>query len=109
MQFEKDKRRAIIESVKPEIDGGRYPIKRVVGERAVVEADIFTDGHEAVSAVLLYRKEGDGGWSEVPMQPIVNDRWRAEFTIEDMGCYSYSVQAWLDHFKFWSRSLVKRL
>jgi starch synthase (maltosyl-transferring) len=109
MQPEKDTRRAIIENVKPEIDDGRFPIKRVAGERVTVEADIFTDGHEAVSAVLLYRNENERTWSETPMLPLVNDRWQASFAVQQVGCYFYSVQAWLDHFKFWSRSLVKRL
>src|SRR2546423_10258393 len=106
MRVEKDRRRVVIERVKPEIDAGRFAIKRTVGDRVVVEADIFTDGHEAVSAVLLYRKEGAANWTEVPMTALVNDRWRAEFAVEDIGRYSYTLQGWLDHFKFWSPALV---
>ncbi|MFL5732627.1 MAG: alpha-1,4-glucan--maltose-1-phosphate maltosyltransferase [Chloroflexia bacterium] len=104
-----NKRRAIVEGVKPEIDAGRYPIKRVTGEKVVVEADVFTDGHEAVSAALLYRKEEDPDWTEVLMAPLVNDRWQAEFEITEPGRYHYTVQGWLDPFKFWSRSLAKRV
>jgi starch synthase (maltosyl-transferring) len=102
-------RRAIIEGVKPEIDDGRYAIKRVPGERVTVEADVFTDGHEAVSCELRFRHERDGSWTAVPMEPLVNDRWRAEFVPTKLGRYTYTIQAWLDHFKFWARSLVKRL
>ncbi len=109
MRIDKDRRRVIIERVKPEIDGGRFPIKRTVDERVLVEADIFTDGHEAVSAVLLYRKEGEEDWAEVPMTPLVNDRWRAGFEVGEIGRYSYTLRGWLDHFKFWSRALVKRV
>ncbi|MDP3039062.1 MAG: DUF3416 domain-containing protein, partial [Deltaproteobacteria bacterium] len=61
------RRRVIIEGVKPEIDGGRFSIKRVVGEKVVVEADIFTDGHDALSCILLYRREEESQWTEVPM------------------------------------------
>src|SRR5205823_9080903 len=100
MRVEKDKHRIIIEHVKPEIDAGRFPIKRTVGEKVVVEADIFTDGHEALSAVLLYRKEDAEDWTEVPMTPLVNDRWQAEFAVEQIGRYRYTLQGWLDHFKF---------
>src|ERR1043165_1285934 len=109
MRVEKDKRRVIIKHVKPEIDAGRFPIKRTVDDKVVVEADIFTDGHEAVSAVLLYRKEGAKNWTETPMIPLVNDRWRAGFEVEEIGQYNYTLQGWLDHFKFWSRALVKRV
>ena len=108
-EIKQDNRRVVIEGVRPEIDSGRYPIKRVPGEKVFVEADIFTDGHEAVSAVLLYRKEGAAHWTELPMTPLVNDRWQAEFTVEEIGRYQYSILAWLDHFKFWAGNLVKRL
>jgi len=53
------RRRVVIEHVEPEIDGGRFPIKRVVGEKVVVQADIFADGHDSVSARLLYREQDD--------------------------------------------------
>ncbi|MBV8229739.1 MAG: DUF3416 domain-containing protein, partial [Planctomycetaceae bacterium] len=47
--------RVIIEGVSPEVDGGRFPIKRTIDEEVVVSADIFTDGHDAVVAVLRHR------------------------------------------------------
>ena len=106
---EENRRRVVIEHVTPEIDDGRYPIKRVVGDTVTVEADVFTDGHEAVSCVLLYRKASDADWTEVPLTPLVNDRWAGEFTVAEMGEYRYTIQGWLDHFKLWSRNLVKRM
>ncbi len=106
---EMNNKRVVIEGVKPEIDSGRHPIKRVLGERIVVEADVFTDGHEALSCELLYRPGTSGAWLAVPMEPLVNDRWRAEFTVTGLGKYSYTIHAWLDPFKLWSRNLVKRL
>ncbi|MDQ6693338.1 MAG: DUF3416 domain-containing protein [Chloroflexota bacterium] len=109
MRAEENRRRAIVENVRPEIDGGRFPIKRTVGGKIVVEADAFTDGHEAVSCVLLYREEKATEWTEVPMQPLVNDQWRAEFAVTQLGRYSYTVRAWIDPFKFWSRNLRKRV
>ncbi len=101
--------RVIIEGVKPEIDCGRFPIKRIAGDEVVVEADILTDGHDAISCALLYRKEGDENWSEAPMEPLGNDRWRASFTVQDLGRYRYTVQGWVDHFKTWVRDLAKRV
>ncbi len=103
------RRRVVIEGVTPEIDGGRFAIKRSVGEKVRVEADVFTDGHDAVAAVLLYRREGDSEWSETPMAPLVNDRWRADFVVEAMGRYEYTVRGWVDHFSSWKRDLAKRI
>ena len=69
------RKRVVIEAVTPEIDGGRFAVKRVLGDRVRVEADIVADGHEVLSCVLLYRREADPDWQEVPMEPLVNDRW----------------------------------
>lgn len=103
------RRRAVIEGVSPEIDSGRYPIKRVVGESVTVEADIFTDGHDALSAMLLYRTSNEKQYHSVAMEPLINDRWRGTFEIEEIGKYHYTIWAWVDHFKSWSRDLAKRI
>ena len=109
MQPEEGRNRVIIEGVKPEIDAGRFPIKRILGDEVVVEADILADGHDALSCVLLYRKEGDATWSEVAMEALGNDRWQASFTVKELGRYHYTVQGWVDRFKTWSRDLTKRV
>ena len=115
MKEEVGRQRVIIEGVEPEIDCGRYPIKRTVGEKVVVEADLFTDGHDAISCLLLYRPEGKPGsraavkWTEVPMEFLDNDRWRAEFTVTGMGRWLYTVTGWVDAFKTWRRDLKKRV
>ena len=101
--------RAVIEKVKPEIDGGRFPAKRVVGERMTVEADIFTDGHDALAAALLYRRKSGSHWSETPMESLDNDRWRATFEVTEIGAYLYTLQAWVDRFGSWRQGLAKKL
>jgi starch synthase (maltosyl-transferring) len=105
----RDRRRIIIEGVKPEIGRGRFPCKRVIGADVTVEADIFTDGHEAVTARLLSRFEKERRWREAVMDPLGNDRWRASFGVEKLGRYRYTVEAWLDPFKGWRRDMQKRL
>src|SRR5215217_8945360 len=90
MEINPDPRRVAVEGMKPEIDGGRFPIKRVAGETVVVEADVFTDGHEAVSCALLHRKEGAADWIEVPMTALGNDRWQAEFAVPQTARYHYT-------------------
>ncbi len=99
------RRRAIIEGVTPQLDGGRFAIKRTVGDTVTVEADVFTDGHDALSCVLQYRKAGAGDWQETPMRALVNDRWQGEFVVLDLGRYEYTVTAWVDAFKSWRHDL----
>jgi starch synthase (maltosyl-transferring) len=103
------RRRVVIEGVKPEIDAGRFPAKRVIGDSVRIEADIFTDGHDAIAATLLYRHENSADWIEVPMQFDVNDRWWAVFTVSELGRYRYSFHGWVDHFETWRRDLLKRI
>src|SRR5687767_9632236 len=83
MDVAEGRKRVVIEGVQPELDCGRYPIKRTVGEAVVVEADDFTDGHDAIACRLLYRKEEAAEWTEVPLEPLANDRWRAKFTVSE--------------------------
>ena len=101
--------RVVIENVYPEIEGGRFPIKRVVGERVVVTADIFTDGHDHVSAVLQFCRSGDREWLETPMVAEVNDRWHGSFTVLEVGEYEYTLQAWIDHFGSWRSGFIKKV
>ena len=105
---QQDRRRVVIEGVTPEISGGRFPIKRTVGEEVLVEADIFSDGHDALSCVLLFRGEHDSQWTEIPMKPLGNDRWRGNFVAVHLGRYHYTLEAWVDPFETWRRDLAKK-
>jgi starch synthase (maltosyl-transferring) len=100
--------RVVIEEIKPEIDDGRFPIKRVIAEKVVVEADIFADGNDVISALLLYRKENDPEWTETPMELLINDHWRGSFVVNELGRYRYTVSAWVDQFRSWRRDLAKK-
>ena len=102
------RKRVVIEGVEPEVDGGRYPIKRVLGEAVVVQADAFTDGHDLIACDLLYRPEHSPEWRQVPMRPLVNDRWEGSFRVPAQGRYRYTVSAWIDAFGTWRRDLAKR-
>ena len=103
------RRRVVIEAVTPEIDAGAFPAKRAVGERVSVEADVFADGHDAISCVVRWRHESSQLWNEVPMVPLGNDRWRGEFMVGELGRYFYTVQGWVDAFETWSRQFAKRV
>jgi starch synthase (maltosyl-transferring) len=101
-------RRVVIENASPEIDGGRFPIKRVVGEQVKVSADIHADGHDLLRAVLQYRSPSDAGWREVEMKPVVNDRWEGQFSVSEQGPHLYTITAWADRFESWRRDLLKK-
>ena len=103
------RKRVAIESVSPEIDAGRFPAKRALGEKVAVEADIFADGHDALACVTRYRHASSPSWTEVPMVPLVNDRWRAEFVVTELGTYRFTIEAWIDRFGTWSRQFAKRV
>lgn len=105
----KARKRVVIEGVKPEIDGGRFPIKRTVGDRVRVEADIVTDGHDVIAAQLLYRREQDADWQAASMQPLVNDRWQGDFQVLELGRYRYALKGWVDRFRTWQRDLQKKV
>lgn len=84
----------IIEGVTPEIDSGRWAVKREIGDTVTVEADIYKEGHEPFEAYLLWRLRGAKQWHRVPMEHIDNDRHRAEFTVAEVGFYEYTVAGW---------------
>ena len=97
----------MIENVQPLIDCGRYPIKRIVGEDLVVEADIFKDGHDVVAAILKWRV-GKRGWRQTPMVFVDNDRWRGVCTLYDEAIHEYTVEAWTDTFRSWQQEFAKK-
>lgn len=110
MRILEGQKRVIIENISPQIDGGKHPIKRIVQERVVVNADIFADGHDRVTAFLCYRKKSrrQGSWKTSSMEPLGNDRWEGSFTPEVEGSYEYAIEAWVDHFSTWQESLRKK-
>jgi len=100
--------RVVIERVSPEIDCGRFAIKRVVGESVVVEADVFAEGGDQVACQLLYGR-GANALQFSAMTPVGNDRWRAKFLVETVGCYRYTVEGWIDPFRTWLVGLRKQV
>jgi starch synthase (maltosyl-transferring) len=100
--------RIVIEDIAPSVDGGKFPIKRVVGDVLGVEADIFSDGHEELAAALFVRSPGTSTWAEMPMQPLGNDRWAGSFILSEIGTWHYSIAAWRDPFRIWLGDVAKK-
>ena len=100
--------RVAIEAVSPQINCGRFPVQRIAGDELLVEADIFSDGHDEVVAMLLFRRQGEVKWQETAMQRLDNDRWQGSFLLEETGVYQYCITGWVDHFRSWQKDLRKR-
>ncbi|GGG88913.1 alpha-1,4-glucan--maltose-1-phosphate maltosyltransferase [Edaphobacter dinghuensis] len=103
------RKRVIIEDVQPEVGCGRYSAKRTLGDSVTVTAAVFADGHDHIAGRLLFRHEKDRAWRSVPLRPLTNDLWSATFTVDKLGAWSYSIEAWIDHFGTWFADLQKRL
>lgn len=104
-----DQSRVVIEGVTPWVDCGRFPAKSSVGERVRVEADVFVDGHDRISAAVRHRVSQRDTWHETDMSPGVNDRWSGEFEVHAVGWHEFTVLAWVDRFATWRSDLQKRL
>ncbi len=97
----------LIENITPGLEGGRYAIKRVVGDECVVEADIFRDGAEVLRAQIRWGKEGESQFQTAPLEPLMNDRWHGRFRVPDLADYWFTLEAWTDPFASW-RSALRR-
>jgi starch synthase (maltosyl-transferring) len=99
----------LIEDVSPIVDGGRYPIKREVGDRVDVEADIFREGHERLIAFIQYRPVDEEAWREAPMRFVDNDRWGGSFVVDRNTMWEYRVLAIPDVIGSWQEEMEKKL
>ncbi|MCI0546598.1 MAG: alpha-1,4-glucan--maltose-1-phosphate maltosyltransferase [Candidatus Rokubacteria bacterium] len=103
------RRPMVIEHIAPAVDGGRHPVKRQVGDRVAVSADIFRDGHELLAAQVLYRIEGEAHWRTAPLRPVDNDRWAGEFAVDRNARYRFLIEAWTDTWSSWTEEMRRRI
>jgi starch synthase (maltosyl-transferring) len=101
--------RLVVEDVSPRVDGGDYPVRRVVGETVTVEATVFTDGHEQLAVDLLWRAVDEPEWRRVRMAALPTDRWTAAFTPERLGRHEFAVEGWLSLWGGFRRDFAKKL
>ncbi len=101
--------RVVIDAVEPEIDAGRFPVKRIEGDTLAVSASIFTEGHDLVTGVLLHRRSGASAWSEAPLRSLGNDRFEGAFVVSEPGSYDYTLEAWVDRFETWRHGLRRKV
>ena len=98
-----------IEDIFPSIDYGRFPVKRIAGESVEVWANIYRDGHDVISADLIWRRETEADWQRTPMIHHGNDRWVGAFVPVETGRFLYAIEAWTDEFATWQRGFEKKL
>src|ERR1017187_2825002 len=109
MKPDEGRKRVIIEAIQPQVDCGRYPPRRYLNDRVDVSAAIFSDGHDHVAARLLWKHASEHDWRPTPMTPLGNDLWSAAFTVDRLGPWVFTIQAWVDHLDTWCDDLRKRL
>ncbi|HEV2609851.1 MAG TPA: alpha-1,4-glucan--maltose-1-phosphate maltosyltransferase [Noviherbaspirillum sp.] len=100
--------RIAIEAVSPSVDGGLFPVKRVVGESVCIEADVFVDGHDKLAVVVLWRAADESEWHETRMHLVSNDRWKATVPMTRMGRHEFAIEAWRDAFSTYRDELEKK-
>jgi starch synthase (maltosyl-transferring) len=105
----KNQRRVVIDSVLPQLNCGEFYIKRVVNEIVTVDAHILCDGHDVLSATVLFKHEKDKKWSESRMVHLNNDEWQASFIVEKQGYYTYKVEAWVDYALTWQHGIKRKI
>ncbi|POY36191.1 alpha-1,4-glucan--maltose-1-phosphate maltosyltransferase [Flavobacterium alvei] len=101
--------RIVIENVMPQLDGGIYPIKRIVNQTVKVTADVFSDGHDVIECCVKFKHEKDKKWQEVRMNPTSNDNWNASFKVEKQGFYTYFVEGWVDYALNWQHGTERKI
>ncbi len=103
------RKRVIIEHICPSVDDGHFPARRVAGDRVPIRADIYADGHDLIRAVVRYRRAGDADFAEVELEPLGNDAWLGHITVDEIGLYEFTVEAWVDHFDTWIDGLRRKV
>jgi starch synthase (maltosyl-transferring) len=101
--------RIIIENVLPQLDSGSFAIKRIIGQKVVVTAAVFSDGHDVLECCVKYKHESATKWEEVRMTPTHNDEWIAEFEVKNQGTYKYFVEGWVDYALNWQHGTERKI
>src|SRR4051812_24941229 len=116
-------RRVVIDAIRPNVDDGKHPIKRIIGDRLRVEVDLLVDGHDRLAGVLAYRRKGSSEWLETPLSPAGgappegeaaavqawDDCWCGELVLEAIGQWEYTAIAWVDSWASWTWSLRRKV
>jgi len=101
--------RVAIERLSPQVSDGDFTVKRVLGERFIVEADIVVDGHDSLQAEVVFRYKDDARWHSSPLALVNNDLYRGAFELPRLGEVLYTVRAWVNSYATWQSGLARKL
>lgn len=101
--------RIVIENVNPQLDSGAFFIKRIIGQKVIVTANVFSDGHDVIASSVKYKHEKEKKWQEIRMQETGNDEWIAQFKVEKQGFYTYFVEGWVDYALNWQHGTERKI
>jgi starch synthase (maltosyl-transferring) len=89
--------------VAPVVECGRHPAKAAVGEPFPVSAVVFREGHDALNADVAFTGPDGRRRPLVRMHrdPDGVDLWRAEFTPDVMGPWTFAIESWSDPVATW--------
>jgi starch synthase (maltosyl-transferring) len=104
-----NQKRVVIDYVSPQVNGGEFFIKRVVNEIVNVDANVLVDGHDIIAASVLFKHEKAKKWDEARMHEVGNDEWKASFSVQKQGFYSYKVQGWVDYALNWQHGIERKI
>jgi starch synthase (maltosyl-transferring) len=99
----------VIENISPQIDGGKFPVKVIVGEVFIIQADVFSNGTASLAARIFYQHESEKTWNQTYLKPTGNDCWEGQFLVEKTGKYRYFIKAWVDPIATWQAEMNRRV
>jgi starch synthase (maltosyl-transferring) len=103
-----DAPRLAIEAITPQVDDGKFPVRRPLGDMVDIEADLICDGHDQLAGEVLVRAADETNYRSFPLTLITNDRWGASIPLERLGRHFFAVTAWKDIYGTFVDELSKK-
>ena len=112
-----DRRRVVIEGVRPQVDCASMPAKATQALPLLVSATLVADSHDPLVAYVRHGPPPGPqdatalprAWQEVPLSPEGNDRFAAWITPPRAGAHEFSVVGLPDEYGAWLRDLRIRV
>lgn len=99
-----------IASLKPEVDGGRYPAKAYLGEVIPFGATVFREGHDVVGAELILQSPtGKKTIRRLRESFPGSDFFETQFLIDEIGTWSYQILGFGDDFQSWLHAATVKI
>src|SRR5438309_2047530 len=102
-----------ITDVAPVVSCGSFSARAVVGEHLPITATVFREGHDAVSADVVWSPPG-GPAAEGPLRRMERysqepDRWIATVVPDREGLWTFTIEAWSDPLATWHHAVEVKI